>query len=135
MAFTDLREWLSAVEKKGELLRLSGASYDLEMSGLAELLASEGKTTMPVVLFDDVPGFPQGFRTVFGMLASPRRLAMSLGLPEKDVSRVSLVQSWRKKQKSLSLIPPRYVKSGAVQENTLKGKKIDLLKFPHPPLP
>ena len=48
MPFADLREWLSFVEGHGELLKMSGVSHELEMSGIAEVLARESKTPMPV---------------------------------------------------------------------------------------
>ncbi|MFH0914224.1 MAG: UbiD family decarboxylase, partial [Chloroflexota bacterium] len=102
MAYADLRDWLKAVESRGELLRLSGASHDLEMAGIAEILGRESKRP-PATLFDDIPGFPKGYRTLFGMLGSPRRLAMSLGLPEEELDYVSLVRNWRKKRRDLKL--------------------------------
>jgi UbiD family decarboxylase len=106
MAHADLRGWLKAVESRGELLRLSGASYDLEMAGIAEILARESKKP-PATLFDDIPGFPKGYRALFGMLGSPWRLAMTLGLPEKELNYVSLVRNWRKKRRELKLMPPK----------------------------
>jgi UbiD family decarboxylase len=131
MAHADLRGWLKAVESRGELLRLSGASYDLEMAGIAEILARESKKP-PATLFDDIPGFPKGYRALFGMLGSPWRLAMTLGLPEKELNYVSLVRNWRKKRRELKLMPPKIVKTGPVMENVFSGKEVDLLKLPTP---
>jgi 4-hydroxy-3-polyprenylbenzoate decarboxylase len=132
MAYADLRQWLAAVESHGDLLRLSGVSHDLEMSGIAEIMVRESKKPVPALLFDDIPGYRKGFRTLFGMLASPRTVALSLGLPENQLDRVSLAQNWRNKRRNLRYIPPKVVDSGPVLENVQTGKNIDLLQFPTP---
>ncbi len=132
MFFRDLREWLQAVEDRGELQRISGASPDLEMSGIAEIMAQGSEAPMPVLQFDSIPGFPAGYKTLFGMLASPRRLALSLGLPENQLDRVSLTENWRKVRRNLQLLPPKTVDSGPVLENVFTGEDVDLCKFPVP---
>jgi len=132
MAYKDLREWLNVVEGCGELLKISGASPDLEMSGIAEIMAQEKDATMPVLQFDDIPGYPKGYKTIFGMLASPRRLAISLGLPENQLDRVSLTDNWRSLRRSLQPVPPKKVDWGPVKENIFTGEEVDLLKFPVP---
>ncbi len=132
MIYTDLRDWLTDVEGRGELLRMSDVSHDLEMGGIMELLDREGRQPVPAILFEDVPGYPSGYRTLFGILASPLRLAMSVGIPEDDLSRVSLVRNWYDKRRRMKYIPPKTVNRGKVQENILVGNDIDLLKFPIP---
>lgn len=132
MAYADLRDWLSAVDGHGELLHLSGVSHDLEMAGLAEILARESKQPPPAILYRDIPGHPPGYRTLFGMLSSPWRLAMALGLPLTELEPVALVRNWRQRRRGLSMIPPRVVDSGPVQEHVLSGSEIDLCAFPSP---
>jgi 4-hydroxy-3-polyprenylbenzoate decarboxylase len=132
MSYKDLRDWLRNVEARGELKKYSGASWDLEMASITDMLQKQKKLDMPAVLFDDVPGFRKGFRTLFAPTASPWRLAYTLGLPEDQLDRLSLVQNWRKKRKDVKLVPPRMVKIAAVQENIDNGDAIDLLKFPVP---
>ena len=70
MGHTDLRDWLKTVESRGQLKQVSGAGWDLEMSGIVELIYREGKDPKPAILFDEIPGYPKGFRTLFGMLGS-----------------------------------------------------------------
>ena len=132
MPYEDLREWLRDVEKRGELKKFSGASWDLEMSSMTDMLQKEKKLLMPAVLFDDVPRFPSGFRTLFSLTASPWRLAHTLGLPEDQLDRLSLVRNWRDKSRTLKAIPPKMVKTGPVGENVDTGDAIDLYKFPVP---
>ncbi len=128
----DLRDWLAAAETRGEVKHISGVNWDLEMSGIAELLQAEGQERRPVLVFDDIPGYPKGYRTLFSLLASTWRIAKTLGLPEDNLDRISLVRNWRKKSKELRLIPPKVVASGPVQANSVTGDQVDLLQFPSP---
>ena len=80
--YTDLRDWLEIVDSFGELKKIDGADWNLEMGTLAELLSRETKGgAVPAVLFDNVPGYPKGFRTLFAQNASFKRMALNLGLP------------------------------------------------------
>lgn len=132
MSHTDLRDWLKAVESRGELKHVTGADWELEMSSIVELVYREGKDPKPAILFDEVPGYPKGYRTLFGMLGSTWRIARTLGLPEDRIDHISVAESWYKKTKELHPIPPKLVNSGPVLENTATGKEIDVLKFPVP---
>lgn len=128
---TDLRNWLEGVEQAGELKRISGAGCDLEMSAISEILAGEAKP-VPVLLFDDIPGYQKGFRTLFGLFGSPKRLARTLGLPENDASYMGLLGHWRNKVREMKLVPPKFVSSAPAYVNVDKGNRVDLLKFPVP---
>lgn len=130
--YRDLRYWLSRFEECGELKRVEGISCDLEMSGIWEILAREAKIAVPAVLFDDIPGYPRGHRTLFGLLASPSRLALCLGVPAGRGSRLSLLKSWRSKMRSLSPLPPTVVATGPVKAHLLMGDEVDLFRFPAP---
>ncbi len=129
---TDMREWMEAVEAHGELIRISGASWDLEMSNLHELILKESKDPKPVVVFDDIPGYSKGYRTTFSPITSTWRIANILGLPEDQIDHMTLLQNWHNKAKSLSPVPPVLVTSGPVQDNVMTGDDIDLLAFPSP---
>ena len=102
------------------------------MGGIAELVQAEGKEPKPLLVFDNIPGYPRRYRTLFALLGSPWRIAKTLGLAEDRVDRMSLVRNWREKSRELRLIPPRLVTSGPVQANTLTGDQVDLLRFPVP---
>jgi 4-hydroxy-3-polyprenylbenzoate decarboxylase len=60
------------------------------------------------------------------------RIAKTLGLPEDQIDRVSLLKNWRAKVRALRLIPPKVVASSPLQANLLTGDQVDLLKFPAP---
>jgi len=102
---TDLRSWLQEVDQHGELRRISGAGWDLEMAGISEIIASKPDSAKPAILFDDIPGFPKGYRTLFGVLGSVWRVAKSLGLPEDETRRMNLLQAWHNKVKDLPICP------------------------------
>ncbi|MFH1382206.1 MAG: UbiD family decarboxylase [Chloroflexota bacterium] len=132
MGYKDLRDFLKQVEKNGELKRLSGVDWNLEMGSIAEMVYHEGKTPQPALLFDDIPGYPKGYTCLFGQISSRRRLAMAMGLPENRIGRKEIMQNWRKKSKASNFIPPKVVTSPPVMANKMTGNKIDLLKFPSP---
>ena len=132
MSHADLRDWLKAVDEHGELKRISGADPDLEMASIEELLGERAEEPKPVVMFEDIPGYPKSFCTLFGLLGSPWRLAKTLGLPEGETNRMSLLRNWRNKVKNLRLIPPKFVTSAPIQANVDTGDGINLLKFPVP---
>ena len=128
----DLRSWLEDVKNQGELKTINGADWDLEMSAIIEIMAGEGIEPQPAILFDDIPGYPKDFRTLFGLLSSVWRISKTIGLSEQATSRMGLLQDWRNKVKNVQPIPPKVVKAGPVQANVDTGDKIDLLKFPVP---
>jgi UbiD family decarboxylase len=128
-AFADLREYIAWIEARGELRRLSGAHWNLEIGVLTEQLAR--KDGAPAVLFTDVPDSPREYGLLVNALASPRRVAPVLGLPE-DSSGIELVNGWRRRLQTLAPLPPVEVPDGPVAENILRGDDIDLLRFPTP---
>ena len=131
-AHQDLRDFLDAVQKQGELKEVKGASWDVEMSSIVELIYREGEGTRPAVLFDETPGYPKGFRNLFGTIGSPWRIAKALALDENITQPMQLHQAWYERSKDIKGIPPKVVKSGPIMENVLTGDQIDVLKFPIP---
>ena len=127
----DLREFLSRIDRAGELLRVPGADWNLEMGTLAEVVNQGSRNQPPAILFDDIPGYPKGFRVLSGATNSMRRLAIAMGFPVPDHP-LDVVQSYRDRMKTHKPVPPRVVKSGPVLENVLRDGQVDVLKFPVP---
>lgn len=128
----DLRDLIARIEALGELETVRGADWNLEMGALAELVAQRTPGRSPALLFDEIPGYPKGFRVLSGAANSFRRLALVLGLPEPS-DEVALARSYRTRlSESFTLIPPVEVKRGPILENVLEGRDVDLLKFPVP---
>jgi UbiD family decarboxylase len=131
MGHRDIRDWIKIIEQDGELKKINGADWNLEMGGITEILYREGKRPVPALLFDEILGYPKGYRILFGFLASPRRCARALYLPVSKEP-LAVVESLVKKMRTLKLIPPKFVDSGPVLENRLTGETIDVTKFPSP---
>ena len=130
--YRGLRGWLEQVEKLGELERVSGASWDVEMGAITQMLTEKSRGTAPAILFDDVPGYPKGYRTLYGQLSSIRRIALTLGLPLDYERKVDIVQRYHARMGELKPLPPRFVNDGPIFENVIEGDAVDVLKFPVP---
>ena len=129
----DLRDLLVRIEEMGELQRLEGVSWNLEMGALSEMVcqeAREGKS--PALLFEKVPGFPDGVRVLSGATNSTRRLAYALGFPEPQGA-TDVVKAFRDRMhQEFELIPPVAVDDGPILENVDRDEDVDLYKFPVP---
>jgi UbiD family decarboxylase len=129
MEYDDLRTWIAAAESMGELRHVTGASWQQDIGEIAEMLIHT--LGSPAVLFDDIPGYPHGYRVLVNANAAPRRLALTLGLPA-DSTRHQLMAEFLRLTEADRRIPPRYQPDGPVLENVIKGGDIDLLSFPTP---
>src|SRR5271165_2266364 len=74
----DLREFLERAESLGEVTRVKGANWDLELGALAEIV-NHKKSQAPALLFEDIIGYPKGFRVLSGSGNSSKRMALMLG--------------------------------------------------------
>src|SRR5258705_5852625 len=125
----DLRTWLAQMEAANELQVVRGASREEEIGGIVEFY--QRQTGNRAVLFDDIPGYPSGYRVVANILTSTKRIKLTLGLPP-DASDMDLVQFWRAYMKQGKTIPPATVPNGLLLENVSSGADVDLLKIPTP---
>src|SRR5436190_19335390 len=125
----DLRTWIAQMEAAGELQTVRGANREEEIGGIVDFY--QRQTNNKAVLFDDIPGYPPGYRAVANILTSTRRIRMTLGLPA-DASDMELIQWWRKYMKEVKTIPPVTVPTGLVLENVTRGDDVNLLKIPAP---
>ena len=123
----DLRAWLAMMEAAGEVTHISGAEREREIGGIVDIY--QRKIGNPLVLFDDIPGYPKGHRVLANLLTSIRRINMTMGNPA-DGTEIELVRHWRNYMKEAKTIPPVEVASGALLENVKTGDDIDLFKIP-----
>src|SRR5882762_9165188 len=61
----DLREFIKRAEEAGEIVRIKGADWKLEMGTLGEIV-NHARPQPPALLFEDVPGYPKGMRLISG---------------------------------------------------------------------
>jgi UbiD family decarboxylase len=129
----DLRAWLEEVRGLGELREVHGADWNLELGAISEL--NVRKDLPPALLFDDITGYPEGFRVLTCSTASPARLAsiLRLGL---ETTHHGLVQKLRGKPREWQAQAPHYdplvVEQGPVLQNVQRGEAVDLYQFPSP---
>src|ERR687891_1678493 len=103
----DLRDWLDGVEALGQLERISGAHWDLEIGALTEIIL-ERLSSPPAVLFDQVPGYDPNRRVLANMLETLERTALTLNL-STDLKRIPLVDALRAKLSTRQILKPRTV--------------------------
>lgn len=125
----DLRSWMALMQEAGELITVKGADREREIGGIVDIAMR--KMGRPAVLFEDIPGYPRGFRVLSNLLTSVRRIAITLGLP-KETSEVNLVRFWRDYLKHAPTAAPKEVNAGALLENTFSGEDVNLLSIPAP---
>ena len=127
--YRDLREFISDVARQGELRNVEGADPDLEIGAITEVAA--GSPACPMMLFDRIKGYPQGYRIVTNLLHTTKRLALAVGL-SADLEGIPFLRAWKDKMRGTGALPPVEVKEGPIQENVFSGEEVDLFRFPVP---
>ncbi|HZU08219.1 MAG TPA: UbiD family decarboxylase [Chloroflexota bacterium] len=128
-ATTDLRDWLARVEALGQLKRLEGAHWDLELGGISELM--HRRPNPQALLFDAISGYPRGRRVLTNMLGTVQRLALTTGT-DPALTPLQYVEAWRHKIAQITPIEPEQRADGPVLQNVREGAAVNLLEFPVP---
>jgi 4-hydroxy-3-polyprenylbenzoate decarboxylase len=126
--YEDLRDFIAAVERLDELRPVRGADWDLEIGTLAELNYERGG---PALLFDEIAGYPRGYRVLTNAVDTPRRALLALELP-LDLDREAALVEHERRYSAYAPVPPVAVSTGPIFENVFEGAAIDLWKFPTP---
>src|SRR3990172_7762665 len=115
--FTNLRDFIGYLENSHQLEVVRGADWDLEIGALTEQLVHHRGT--PVVLFDEIKGYPKGRRIIANTLNTAPQIAAVLNFPESEkiTDKKQLISAWRKYYQSHKTIPPVKVSQGPVLEN------------------
>jgi 4-hydroxy-3-polyprenylbenzoate decarboxylase len=122
----DLRDWIEACEKEGELKRIKAkVDWNLELSHIATL--NERKRG-PALLFENVKGYD--IPVVISAFSTPKRMAITLGMPT-TYSMCEMSREWMRII-TKGLIKPVEVKDGPVMEQVIEGDKVNLFDFPAP---
>jgi 4-hydroxy-3-polyprenylbenzoate decarboxylase len=125
----DLRSWIAAMEAAGQLQHIGGAEREQEIGGIVDVY--QRRIGNKAVLFDEIPGYPKGFRILANVLTSVPRINMTVGLPA-NAREVDLVAFWRRCMRDMPSIAPRMMERGLVQENVQTGDAVDLHRIPTP---
>src|SRR3954452_21790034 len=94
MQYRGLRGWLEQVDKMGELRKVDGAHWDVEMGTITHMLTEKRRGAAPAILFQTAPHYPKGSRTLYGQLSSARRIGLTLGLPLEYERKDDVVQNY-----------------------------------------
>ena len=143
MKYRDLREFVTGLEQRGELIRVGEAvSPRLEMTAIGDrVLRAQG----PALLFERVEG--HSMPVLANLFGTPRRVALGMGAAEvaelRDVGRVlaslkepepprGLKDAGRLLQMARSLwdMKPALVRSAACQQVVHMGLEVDLATLP-----
>ena len=117
----------------GELKDVTGADWSLELGAISELNVK--RAPAPALLFDEVAGYPKGFRVLTCSTSSPARLSSILRQGDQG-DHQALVQKLRGKpaewRAKAAEYDPVVTESGPVLENVVSGEALDLEIFPSP---
>ncbi len=127
MGYHDLRDFINKTDQMGELFKISGAHWDIEIGALTELTA-KSKT----LLFDDIPGYPKGYRVLSNVLTTYTQMKEVLGIDQGLKGKVEMARAFKDRLKEHHPLPTVEVDSGPVLENVQRGEDVDVLKFPTP---
>ena len=142
MNFKDLREFVTFLERRGQLHRVkTPVSCELEMTEIADRMV---KSNGPALLFENVSGY--NIPVVMNLFCSDQRMAWALGVESIDqlVFRLEEMlqlaqgapEGLMNKLRTLSRIvqmgryQPKTVNRAPCQEVVLQGADVDLFKFP-----
>jgi phenylphosphate carboxylase beta subunit len=126
----DLREWMDACEKEGQLKRIKmEVDWHLELGHIAAL--NERKRG-PALLFENVKGYDMP--VLSSAVATAERLAITCGRPS-NYSMCDVARDWVKVLRDEKLIKPVEVKDNIpVMEEVIEEKDVNLYNFPAPQL-
>ena len=129
MANKDLRDWISDLEANGQVQHFTGVEREEEIGALVDIYMRQ--MTNPAVMFDEIPGYPKGYRVLANILTAVPRVNLALG-EDVNKSEVELVDYWRNYMKNQTSIPPVEVNGGPLLDNVYEGQDVDITKIPTP---
>ena len=129
MAYEDLREFISVLEKRDQLKRIpQQVHWKYELAGWVRK-TMDMRPKGPALLFENLTGYSSDYSVLSGAVGTYERFAIALGLePEMPLREIINVF----KERTLNPIAPVMVSTGPVKENVHTGDDIDLFEFPVP---
>ena len=150
MAYNDLREWVRALDRAGELKRVRvEVNPILEIAEITDRASKAGKrggkAGGPALLFDNVKGYP-GARVLMNQFGSEARMKLALDVDSLDeiAGRIRALLEMKSPEglmEKLKLLPtlaefgkffPKTIaaKNALCKEVILRGDDVDVLRFP-----
>jgi len=127
MAFKDLRSFIQALDKTGDVIHIKQeVNWDLEAGAISRRACERQE---PAVFFEKIKDYPEGYRIFSGSLGTFRRVAIAMGLdPETPVPELYAEYERRSER----LIKPRVVENAPCKQNIMLGDEVDLYHLPVP---
>ncbi len=87
MPFNDLRDFITAIERTGDLHRIQReVDWDMEVGAVSRRVFEQGG---PALWFEKIKDYPGGFSILNGPVATWRRVAIALDLdPDSTVRQI-----------------------------------------------
>jgi UbiD family decarboxylase len=129
----DLRTWLREADAAGELRRVEGAHWELEIGALSQV--NYRRDTPRALLFDAIKDYQPGWRVLTGSVSNPRLLGSVLGLgwectDESLLDRLAVGPGeWARRAGEFAAVT---VPDGPLLSTVVDGPAVDLLAFPVP---
>jgi 4-hydroxy-3-polyprenylbenzoate decarboxylase len=114
------------MDKMGELVRIKGAHWDQEATAVTVLAGNK------MVLFDEFPGYPPGYRVLSSMSRDKLERFFVTANWSTEARGLALTRAWLERIRQFKPVPPVWVKDGPIRENIIRGEDVDVLKFPVP---
>src|SRR5438477_9380064 len=126
LGYDDLRQWLDAARRLGEVKEVSGLSWQQDI-GMVSAMALHDDNAACFV-FDQVPGTIKGSRVLVNFFGGKRK-NMTLGFPT-ELTKIELSEGFRTSfLGTMPRIAPRYVSDGPIFETVMTGKEVDATAF------
>lgn len=127
MAYKDNRQFIEALEKTGDVVRIKEEiDWDVEAGAI---LRRALEMDTPAPFFEKIRDYPEGYRIFGGPTATHRRMAIALGV-KPDMPMKQLQAEFERRMDHP--LKPVLVKGGPCKENIMMGKEVDLYNFPAP---
>ncbi len=123
----DNRIFVEQAARTGDVVKVKQeVDWDLEAGAIVR---RANETRGPAPFFEKLRDYPPGFRMLGSPLGTYRRAAISLGL-EPGISVRELQDEFQSRTEHP--VKPVVVKDAPCKQNVLRGKDVDLFKFPVP---
>ena len=129
MPYQDLREFIAEIDRLGALRRIDGADPRHEIGAITEVAA--GMPDCPALLFDGIKGFGPGHRILTNATTNPQRAALALGV-DPMLRPLDALKAWIERRRTLVPRKPIAVESPPVMESSVRGREVDVTRFPAP---
>src|ERR1035437_9978975 len=77
----DLREYIEGIKSVGALREVEGADWNLEIGAITEMV---GEKDGPALLFDNIKGYPKGYRVLSNYLKNSKHVNKAFGFPAEQ---------------------------------------------------